>query len=155
MDNPTIILNLSLPPSVNKLWSHPPGLKRRIRSPEYSTWLRVAGWEARRQLVGVPMILGNFNAQLTVPIKSRRDLDSWTKAIFDLCQHAGAVRNDSGLRAYSVDASDRTDCMVALWDLGGVPFAEPKRKAHAVSVPRKRFTKRDRKASAIYAKAFL
>lgn len=74
------------------------------------------------------MILGAFAARLTVPEKSRRDRDSWTKAIFDLCQHAGAVRNDSGLRDYTVTADARDDCMVALWDLGGAPLAEPKKR---------------------------
>ena len=120
---PTIVLHLPCPPSLNALWSHPPGMKRRIRSPEYSAWLVQAGWEARRQLVGVPTILGAFSATVTVPVTSRRDRDSWTKALFDLCQHVGAVRNDSGLRDYSVTADERDDVMLALWDLGGPPVA--------------------------------
>jgi Holliday junction resolvase RusA-like endonuclease len=120
---PSIVLQLPVPPSLNALWSHPPGRRRRVRSPAYSAWLTEAGWEARRQLVGVPTIQGAFNASVSVPAISRRDTDNWTKPLFDLCQSIGAVRNDSGLRQYVVMPADRRDVLVVLWDLGGPSVA--------------------------------
>ena len=116
---PSIVLALPVPPSLNALWIHPPGRRRRVRSPAYSAWLTEAGWEARRQLVGVPTIQGAFNASITVPASLRRDRDNNSKPLFDLCQSVGAVRNDSGLRDYVVLGADRSDCLVVLWDLGG------------------------------------
>lgn len=115
---PTIVLHLSLPPSANKLWISEPGRARR-RSPEYRSWLWNAGWEARRQLVGVPTIVGTFNAVIQVPRSSRRDRDNWTKPLFDLAQLAGAIRNDSGLGSYTVEPAEREDVCLALWDMGG------------------------------------
>jgi Holliday junction resolvase RusA-like endonuclease len=155
IDAPTIVLHLPIPPSANRIWRTIPGMRKPTLSEEYRAWINTAGWTAKQQLVGIPMILGAFSAQVEIPEKSRRDRDNWTKPLFDLCQRIGAVRNDRGLGVYTVTPTDRTDCMVALWDLGGVPLPEPKRKTHAVSTPRKRFTPRDRKAAAIYAKAFL
>jgi len=116
---PTIILQLPPPPSLNALWSTPPGFRRRVRSPEYSEWILRAGWELRRQVVGCPPIEGSFNATLTVPASSRRDLDNWAKAIFDLCQSCGVVNNDRGLKYFSVSTAPRSDVLVLLWDLGG------------------------------------
>jgi Holliday junction resolvase RusA-like endonuclease len=122
---PTIVLHLPIPPSINKLWANSPG-KPRVRSSAYRAWIIEAGWEARTQLVGVPTIAGTFDALISVPVSSRRDRDSWSKSLFDLCQHVGAIRNDSGLRSYSVIGDDRTDCMVALWDTGGPEQRAPK-----------------------------
>lgn len=124
-DRPTIILNLPTPPSLNKLWRTGVG-KARIRSREYSEWVRTAGWTARTQLVGAPTIVGTFRALITLPERSRIDRDNATKAIFDLLQHVHAVRNDSGLRDYTVTAAERDDVLVLLWDTGGPEQREPK-----------------------------
>ena len=121
---PTISVTIPLPPSTNALWSAAPGRKR-VRSPAYSAWLRYAGWIVRMQLVGVPIIIGTFNACVTLPIASRRDRDNWTKPLFDLLQHVGAIRNDSGLRDYAVIAAERDDVLLELWDLGGPEQREP------------------------------
>lgn len=125
---PTIVLNLPPPPSANRIWRKVPGARRPTLSDEYRKWIEHAGWYARTQLVGVPTIVGTFNASVAVPSKSRRDRDNWTKPLFDLCQRVGAVRNDSGLRSYTVYAEDRPDCMVALFDLGGPAVSEPAKK---------------------------
>jgi len=122
---PTVFLTLPVGPSVNKLWSSAPG-KQRVRSVAYSAWLRDAGWCARTQLVGVPTITGTFRARIVVPASSRTDLDNHCKALMDLLQHVGAIRNDSGLRDYAVCAADRSDVLVALWDLGGQEQREPR-----------------------------
>jgi Holliday junction resolvase RusA-like endonuclease len=121
---PDIALALPSPPSANRLWRRASG-KPRERTPEYSAWLRDAGWEARRQLVGVPTITGCFRAEIQIPEKSRRDSDNWSKPLFDLCQHIGAVRNDSGLRGYRVDPVDRSDVLVALWAVPGPEQRQP------------------------------
>lgn len=126
---PTIVLYVPSPPSANRIWRKVPNSKRPILSAEYREWIATAGWTARTQLVGVPTILGSFNAVIIVPEKSRRDRDNWSKPLFDLCQRIGAVRNDRGLKSYRVDADTREDCMIALWDLGGPPLPEPKVRA--------------------------
>jgi Holliday junction resolvase RusA-like endonuclease len=115
---PTIVLTLPICPSLNALWIHPPNHRGRIRSPAYNAWLTEAGWEAKRQLVGVPTIEGSFDAHIYVPAKSRRDRDGWTKALFDLCQRVGAVSNDSGLANYTVEPVERDDVCIYLWDTG-------------------------------------
>jgi Holliday junction resolvase RusA-like endonuclease len=150
---PSIILQLPPPPSTNRLWSTPPGRRRRIRTPEYSRWLVEAGWEARRQLVAAPTILGAFDASVTVPIGSRRDRDNWSKPIFDLCQAVGAVVNDSGLRDYVVLAADRADVLVLLWDKGGPPIKPA--KILPVTLPHSRPGKLTLKALQIAARRVL
>jgi crossover junction endodeoxyribonuclease RusA len=126
---PTIVLTLPIPPSANRLWRNVPGMKRPVLDTEYARWKLAAGWEAKMQLVGVPGILGAFRAVIEVPAKSRRDLDNWAKAIFDLAQSCGAVRNDKGNRGMSVVPANRDDVMLALWDLGGpeLPIAKTRR----------------------------
>ncbi len=81
---------------------------------------------ARIQLVGVPTITGTFTAHIEVPTKSRRDRDNWSKALLDLCQLVGAVRNDAGLRDYQVVGTDRSDVLVVLTDCGGPEQRKPK-----------------------------
>ena len=133
---PTIILTLPCPPSANRIWRKAPGFKRPLLSQEYRSWIASAGWLAKMQLAGTPTILGSFNAHVTVPQKSRRDRDNWTKPIFDLCQRIGAVRNDSGLREYSVTAEARDNCRVALWDIGGPEIKETRSRKVAAMKPR-------------------
>lgn len=129
---PTLILHLPVPPSANRMWRKLPNRKRPIISPEYQQWLTEAGWEARRQLVGVPTIAGRFRAEIHVP-HSRRDLDNWAKPLFDLAQRAGAIRNDSGNVGYRVTPHDRDDCAMAFWDLGGEVAAPTVRRRRSVA----------------------
>ncbi len=119
---PTISLCLPRPPSTNRLHYQPPGFKHRIRTPEYSKWLVEAGWEARRQLVGIPRIPGAFNARVTVPKASTRDLNNHDKALLDLLTYINFINDDSGLRPpFTIDWADRSDWLLELWDLGGPP----------------------------------
>ena len=135
-DAPTIVLTLPVPPSANRIWRKVPGRRKPILSEEYRAWITEAGWAAKMQIAGLPMILGAFAAIIEVPEKSRRDLDNFSKPLFDLCQRVGAVRNDSGLKRYTVTPTARDDCMVALWDLGGAPIAVPKVRSAYVAKPR-------------------
>ena len=134
-DPPTFVLTLPIPPSANRIWRKVPGCRKPLLSEEYRAWITTAGWVAKMQMVGFAGIVGAFRATIDVPVKSRRDLDNWSKTLFDLCQRVGAVRDDRGLKTYTVTASDRTDCMIALWDLGGEPLKIPKAKSY-VSKPR-------------------
>lgn len=112
---PDRVLTMPPGPSTNALWIRAPG-KPRVRSPEYTTWLHIAGWEVRRQMVGVPMVDCRFNCQLSVPV-SRRDSDNWVKAALDLLQHVGVISNDGNLHQLMVTPMVRDDVMVALWML--------------------------------------
>ncbi len=113
---------MPVPPSLNKLWISIPG-KKRVRSPEYSAWLREAGWEIRRQLSGRPPIACRYNMDILVPV-SRRDTGNHEKAISDCLQSAGAVVNDGNLHSLTVTPVEgRTDvavCLTPLPGMGGV-----------------------------------
>lgn len=124
---PTLTLYLPVPPSANALWSHPHGGNRgpRIRSDAYRGWLHEAGWVVRMQMAAAPPLIGEFDAALFVPLSSRRDRDNWSKPVFDLLQMFGVVRNDAGLRDYSVRGADRSDVLVMLWDRGGREQVQP------------------------------
>jgi Holliday junction resolvase RusA-like endonuclease len=141
---PDLVLSLPVPPSANALWSHPGGGKARVRSDAYRLWLHNAGWSVRMQARGFTTLAGTFDALLLVPEKSKRDRDNWSKPIFDLLQAVGIVRNDSGLRNYSVRGEDRDDCIVALWDRGGpeqrvskpLRITKPKRRPSQADIRR-------------------
>lgn len=120
-EGPAIVVTMRKPPSTNKLWARGAGGSRH-RSAEYSAWLRDAGWDIKRQIVGMEPINCRFNMTVEVPI-SRRDTDNWMKAIGDVCQHARVVTNDGNLHQITVTPVERNDCMAAFFplpDMGGV-----------------------------------
>lgn len=139
---PDLILTMPVPPSTNALWSHPGAGKPRVRSDAYKSWLHNAAWLVRMQANGFPTMRGTFEAVLLVPVKSNRDRDNYSKAVFDLLQVVGIIRNDSGLRNYSVRGDDRADCLVALWDRGGPEQRAPRPMRLGKPRPR-RWTARD------------
>lgn len=120
MSEAPIIITLPKPPSLNKLWITVG--RGRVRSQEYSEWLRVAGWDVRRQMAGVPPIDCRFDVTIQVPI-SRRDTDNWCKSILDLCEKVGVITNDGNQHRLSVEPMERDDCAVFLTplpEMGGV-----------------------------------
>ena len=123
-EGPAIIVTMPLPPSTNKLWSRGAG-GRRVRSPEYRSWLETAGWEVRRQVVGMAPLDCRFNLTIEVPV-SRRDTGNWEKPICDLCQHAGVISNDGNAHQITITPVARADCMAAFFPL---PEMEGVRKA--------------------------
>jgi len=108
-------------PSTNELWIRAPG-KPRVRSPKYSAWLLEAGWDVRRQLVGIPPIDCRFNCLIEVPI-SMRDTSNWEKATLDLCESVGVISNDGNSNEVLIRPTARDDVMVAIWclpEMGGI-----------------------------------
>jgi Holliday junction resolvase RusA-like endonuclease len=126
---PDRIVTMPRCPSLNALWVRAPG-KPRVRSEAYRDWARAAGWDVKRQLVGVPPVDCRFNCLIEVPI-TRRDTDNWVKATLDLCENVGAFTNDGNVAELIVRPTQREDVMVALWCL---PEMGAVRKPAAVCV---------------------
>jgi Holliday junction resolvase RusA-like endonuclease len=131
---PDRVVTMPRPPSTNRLWIRAPG-KPRVRSPEYRAWIFSAGWEVRRQLIGIPPIDCRFNVVIEVPI-SRRDSGNFEKATMDLCEIVGLVTNDGNAHEINIRPVAREDVMVAIWAL---PEMGAVRKA---AKPRERGTAR-------------
>ena len=112
---PDRVVTMPRCPSLNALWVRAPG-KARVRSEAYRDWIRAAGWDVRRQLVGQPPIDCRFNCLIEVPI-TRRDTDNWSKATLDLCESVGLMSNDGNVAELVVRPVQREDVMVAIWCL--------------------------------------
>ena len=117
------------PPSANRMFGRRLTKRgKRLLTPEYMAWRDSAGWEAKRQLIGVPRIDGRFDVSIEVPV-SRKDLDNHVKPLLDLCQRVGLISNDGNTAAISIVPADRADCVLRFTerpDLGGVrPAAKP------------------------------
>jgi Holliday junction resolvase RusA-like endonuclease len=136
---PAIVVYMSVPPSLNRLWSTMPG-KKRVRSQEYSAWLHTAGWEVRSQIVGMKPIDCRFDALIEVPI-SRRDVGNNEKAVMDNCEHAGLVSNDGNARSITIRQTSRDDVMVAIWPLPTMGSIRKAAKPMRISRPRTRRAK--------------
>ena len=112
---PDRVVTMARPPSTNALWVRAPG-KPRVRSEAYRDWLRAAGWDVRRQIVGMPPIDCRFNVVIEVPI-SKRDSGNFEKPTMDLCEHVGLVTNDGNAHEINIRPVRREDVMVAIWCL--------------------------------------
>lgn len=99
-----LVLNLPLPPSVNKLFANLPG-RGRIRTREYKRWSIAAlnyAWLSKPQ-GGFPLFDGPFNVQISVPSKMRGDVDGRIKAIPDfLKKPAGIITDDKHMQGVSI-----------------------------------------------------
>jgi Holliday junction resolvase RusA-like endonuclease len=90
----TITINLPTPPSVNRIWRVGAGGRVYI-DPKYNAWRRFAGWELAAQRPGkLP-----HGQQLAVTIrlgrmKRTKDADNCAKAVLDLLEAHGVIRND-------------------------------------------------------------
>jgi Holliday junction resolvase RusA-like endonuclease len=136
---PAVVVSMSSPPSLNRLWSTMPG-KKRVRSQEYNAWLHTAGWEVRSQIVGMKPIDCRFDVLIEVPI-SRRDSGNWEKAVMDNCEHAGLVANDGNAHSITIRPTHRADVMVAIWPLPTMGGVRKAAKPMRVSRPRARKNK--------------
>lgn len=90
MTEPDIVLTLPFPPSVNEIWR---SLGTRVvKSKDYRAWIKAASWDVAQQRAG-DRIEGLYRLRLTVP-KTRHDIFNLEKAVSDLLQECGVVRND-------------------------------------------------------------
>lgn len=105
-----VILVLPLPPSANRMYRVVGG--KQIKSQAYREWIQRAGWEAKVQLISVPMITGDFKSVLEVP--RTYDLDNNLKPLYDLCQSVGAIRNDKYHEEMHVYRMDRETVLIEL-----------------------------------------
>jgi len=89
-----IKLTLPYPPSVNRLWRSA-GRAKVYRSDVYNTWRKAALWQISTRFKGEPV---SVPYKLTInavrPDKRRRDLGNLEKAISDILQDAGVVKDD-------------------------------------------------------------
>ncbi|WP_336488317.1 hypothetical protein [Methylobacterium nigriterrae] len=90
-DAEKVVLQLSIPPSVNEIWSSKKGGGLRL-SDKYAAWLCQAGWQLTQQRPG--RIFGRYTLTCWMPRGSGADLDNLTKAVSDLLQLHGVIRND-------------------------------------------------------------
>lgn len=86
-----MILCCDPPPSTNNLFITARG--RRIKSPEYRSWITAAGWQFK-QCKPSP-IKGRVAVSITVPRNNRRDLDNFLKPLLDLIVAHGIIKNDN------------------------------------------------------------
>ena len=122
-----IVLHMTVPPSANRMWLLT-RTRRRTRqlTPEYAAWRDSAGWEVRRQMVGIEEITCRFDIDIEVPA-GRGDLDNLIKPALDLLQLVHVISNDGNAAAVSIrQRVGRDGCMVAITprpDLPGVRAA--------------------------------
>jgi Holliday junction resolvase RusA-like endonuclease len=88
----TTTLDVTIPPSVNRLWRHDRA-GRVFRSAAYEDWIAEAGWELRTQRP--KPVSSPVRIVLRAGLPDRpRDLDNIGKATLDLLQTHGLIRND-------------------------------------------------------------
>lgn len=89
---PSVSLNLPIPPSVNRLW-RPSGDGGMVRSDRYRTWWQAAGNALNVQRPG--RVEGDYALTMTVNRgKTKADIGNLEKACSDLLQHYGVIEND-------------------------------------------------------------
>ena|ERR1051326_1383881 len=101
-----IKLDLTIPPSVNNIWNPVyKGYKKAamVRSPEYTSWLNLAGREILIQKPGC--IEGKYELSILFNEKIRGDLDNRIKPINDLLQKYKIIENDSMNKSLHVKIS--------------------------------------------------
>jgi Holliday junction resolvase RusA-like endonuclease len=92
------VLDLPFPPSVNRLWRAGKGGNSRVHlSPAYRAWKDEADALIRSTagLRGVSRINGLFAAEIVLNVRERAgDLDNRIKAVLDIAQRYGLIKDD-------------------------------------------------------------
>lgn len=93
--NADITLVLSEPPSANALWRNVVigRSARTLKAKPYREWLTKAADEVAQQSAA-DRLDGPYSLRITVPKQKRRDLANNEKALSDLLQAAGVVKDD-------------------------------------------------------------
>ena len=110
-----IKLILPYPPSVNKLWrtTKTGGM---YSSKEYKDWAKHCEWAAHTQTKGKG-ILGEYTLEVVAvkPDKRRRDLGNLEKAISDILQRAGVIKDDYLCQKITMEwAKSGPECLITV-----------------------------------------
>jgi len=93
-----IVIDCPIPPSANRLWRV--GKKGQVYiSPKFKRWLRslwVAWLQVKPQ--GFRMLEGQYDIEILICPKRKRDADNSAKATNDALQKIGVIANDSQAR---------------------------------------------------------
>ncbi len=99
-------LDLPLPVSANRIW-RTTKTGRTYLNPEYKDWRKAALtilW-AQKPAGGFPYFSGAFDAQITVALKMRGDIDNRIKPLLDFLASAGIIENDKHAHGASIARS--------------------------------------------------
>lgn len=93
----TTILDLPMPPSVNRIWRYSRQNGKAHLSERYKTWKRVADTYYLAHKRDWQPVHGHFRISLVLDIKhrGRTDIDSRMKALLDWLQRVELIENDS------------------------------------------------------------
>lgn len=96
-----IVIDFAVPPSVNRLWrmTTKKGAKRIYKDPRHDKWLKqfwYAWYSVKPE--GFQTITGEFDCEILVCPKYKRDADASAKAVLDAAQAIGIIKNDSQAR---------------------------------------------------------
>lgn len=114
---PGIIIDLPMPPSVNRIWrANRAGPKAVSISPEYAAWKRHADGMAlsMAQFRGLKTIVGPFEAKIVLR-RQRGDLDNRSKGVLDWLQSRGVIADDKYCERLVLEWGDApTGCRVTV-----------------------------------------
>jgi Holliday junction resolvase RusA-like endonuclease len=111
MNRPVVALSLPVPPSVNALYRNVPR-RGRVKTRAYRQWLNSAGWEIQLQRQGC--IGAGFEVEITLPLKTRGDIDNRVKPTLDALTKFGVIRDDRDCRSITVRKGDLSEMLVTL-----------------------------------------
>jgi Holliday junction resolvase RusA-like endonuclease len=101
---PFVTLQFAAPPSVNASTRNVPG-KGRVRTKDYSDWLKEAGWQLNMQKPG--HVAGKYHLTMKVRRASlRRDLDGYLKLVLDLLVNMGVTDDDRHCESINLSWTD-------------------------------------------------
>jgi Holliday junction resolvase RusA-like endonuclease len=131
----TLLLDLPLPPSVNRCFANVPG-KGRVRSSIYRRWQKAALAEIRAQARGI-IFRGTFRLAILASdqgLTRRRDADNLGKAICDALTKAGTIADDCHhhLRSIALVWTPKLAagaCRVHVIEMAAAPISKPAKAA--------------------------
>lgn len=106
-----LTLKVPIPPTTNHLYLNVKG-KGRVKTKAYRVWQEQAGWlnsKAKWQ-----PFTGLVAIEITVPTDRRRDLDNYLKALCDLLQYMGILKNDSQIEDLRIWRNGGTECVMQI-----------------------------------------
>jgi crossover junction endodeoxyribonuclease RusA len=99
-----MVIDLSMPPSVNSIWRYSRARKKPYLAERYQTWKRDADNRFLANRKAWRSIKGPFKATVVFAKekRGRSDLDNRVKALMDWLQRAAIIENDSLCESLSV-----------------------------------------------------